>query len=150
MEFTLSQAQTLLEMFGGDDTSITVSELTDGHSGSGLYAYATEYPDEGSVFLEVESSSEERLKDKITVPSKRVPYSVKRTPCQMVIERHGYFRACGQRAGWLCYYVGEDGRKVRVALCAKCGRTVDPAIPDDRKHKLSRETGSSDPGFIGY
>lgn len=55
MEFTLKQAQALVEAFGGDEESImTVTEVKDGqksHSGPGLYAHCTDYPEEGSIFL---------------------------------------------------------------------------------------------------
>lgn len=51
IEFTLEQAETLVEMFGGEkDSSVTVT-LTIGHSGEGLYAYESEYPGEGSTYL---------------------------------------------------------------------------------------------------
>jgi hypothetical protein len=46
MEFTLEQAKKLLEMFGGEEASITVMK-----KGEGLLAYYTDYPDEGSVEL---------------------------------------------------------------------------------------------------
>ncbi len=54
----LHQAQTIVEMFGGEDSLVTVSEEEVGHSGPGLYAHSTEYPDEGSVFLATESLPE--------------------------------------------------------------------------------------------
>ena len=47
----LHQAQTLLEMFDGEDSLVTVEESATGHSGPGIYAHFEEYPDEGSVFL---------------------------------------------------------------------------------------------------
>lgn len=50
MKFNLEAAKNLLEFFGGEDSDVTV-EYTDGHSGKGLYAYCTDYPDEGCVFL---------------------------------------------------------------------------------------------------
>jgi hypothetical protein len=46
MEFNLSQAKALLEMFGGKDAAITVCE-----KGGELLAYHTDYPDEGSIVL---------------------------------------------------------------------------------------------------
>lgn len=53
MEFTLKQAQTLVEAFGGDEEStmtVTMGDAT-AHSGPGLYAGSTDYPEEGSFFL---------------------------------------------------------------------------------------------------
>lgn len=47
----LHQAQTLLEMFDGEDSLITIQESDTGHSGPGIYAHFEEYPDEGSTFL---------------------------------------------------------------------------------------------------
>lgn len=46
------QATELLAMFGGEPCVFTLS-VTDGHSGRGLYATYTEYPEEGSEFLGV-------------------------------------------------------------------------------------------------
>lgn len=47
MVFTLSEAKSLLELFGGSDsTTITVTE----HEGQKV-AYSSEYPEEGSVEL---------------------------------------------------------------------------------------------------
>lgn len=52
MKFTLKEAQELFDFFGGEDAEVTVEEVNnDGHSGKGLYAFFTEYPEEGSVFL---------------------------------------------------------------------------------------------------
>lgn len=55
MRFTYREAEDLLGFFGGDpETEITVIEVTEGeaaHSGPGLYAYYTEYPDEGTMIL---------------------------------------------------------------------------------------------------
>jgi len=54
--FSLYEAERLLGMFGGDDTLIAVEKVEDedgkAHSGPGLYAYAAEYPDEGSIKLD--------------------------------------------------------------------------------------------------
>jgi hypothetical protein len=50
MRFNLEAAKGLLDFFGGEESDITVEE-TDGHSGHGLYAYCTDYPDEGSLYL---------------------------------------------------------------------------------------------------
>lgn len=53
MEFTLKQAQALVEFFGGDEEctmTVTVGG-TEAHSGPGLYVHCTEYPEEGSMFL---------------------------------------------------------------------------------------------------
>lgn len=58
MEFTLKQAKDLVGLFGDDpdnpDETITVVEVGSdepSHSGPGLYAYCTEYPDEGIILL---------------------------------------------------------------------------------------------------
>lgn len=52
IEFNLATAQALVATFGGDDeTEMTVAHSVDGHSGPGLYAYSSDYPDEGSIFL---------------------------------------------------------------------------------------------------
>ena len=55
MDFTYQEAKDLLEFFGGDEeTVITVIEVKDGdpnHSGPGLYAYYSEYHDEGTMLL---------------------------------------------------------------------------------------------------
>lgn len=44
------QASELLAMFGGEAGEVTL-RVTDGHSGKGLYAHYTEYPEEGAEFL---------------------------------------------------------------------------------------------------
>jgi len=52
MDFTYDQARDLFEAFGGDEeTVITVTLVTNGHSGPGLYASFTDYPEEGGIFL---------------------------------------------------------------------------------------------------
>lgn len=50
-ELNLQQATDLLGMFGGEDAAITVDYCPDGHAGAGIYAWHTDYPDEGSVLL---------------------------------------------------------------------------------------------------
>lgn len=54
IEFTKPQVEALLEMFGGDDeTMIAVERWGDeAHSGSGLYGYHSDYPNEGSILLD--------------------------------------------------------------------------------------------------
>ena len=47
----MKQAAALLELFGGEPTEFTVVQCPDGHSGQGLYAYGTEYPEDGASFL---------------------------------------------------------------------------------------------------
>jgi hypothetical protein len=48
MEFTLSEARGLVEMFGGDDTgTVTVTETQEGKIG-----HYTDYPEEGIVELD--------------------------------------------------------------------------------------------------
>lgn len=48
---SLAVAEALVEQFGGEETDMTVAFIADGHSGSGFYAWCTEYPEEGSTFL---------------------------------------------------------------------------------------------------
>jgi Mn-containing catalase len=50
--FDFKMATELLDMFGGEPGEVTVC-LGDGHSGKGVYAYWTEIPEEGTVFLGV-------------------------------------------------------------------------------------------------
>lgn len=56
MSITLTRAQALafVDTFGGDDeTTMTLSVGDDAaHSGPGIYAHSSEYPDEGSIFLD--------------------------------------------------------------------------------------------------
>jgi hypothetical protein len=55
----LHQAQQLLEFFGGEDASVTVSKLHNhAHSGPGVYAWLTEHPDEGSIKLDEEPGTD--------------------------------------------------------------------------------------------
>jgi hypothetical protein len=51
----VEQARALVDMFGGDnEVTVTVLELgEEAHSGTGLYAYHTDYPDEGSACLDL-------------------------------------------------------------------------------------------------
>ena len=54
MEFNLKQALALVAFFGDEESEITVVEVGSdepSHSGPGLYAYFTEYPDEGATLL---------------------------------------------------------------------------------------------------
>ncbi len=53
-EITLDfkQATELLEMFGGEPSTVTLAP-GDGHSGKGLYAYWSEIPEEGAIYLGV-------------------------------------------------------------------------------------------------
>jgi hypothetical protein len=55
MDFKYQEVKDLLEFFGGDEeTEISVIEVKEedpNHSGPGLYAYYSEYPDEGSMLL---------------------------------------------------------------------------------------------------
>jgi hypothetical protein len=44
-------AQRLLAFFGNDEGEVTVARIEHGHSGPGLYAWFTEYPEEGSIPL---------------------------------------------------------------------------------------------------
>lgn len=74
----LNQAMQLLRMFGGEDAEISVKEMA-GHSGPGLYAYFSEYPEEGVEKLDAERGVEvEWLKvapASATSPSNWVPVS---------------------------------------------------------------------------
>lgn len=48
----LTQARQLVEFFGGcEQTIVAVDDVKDGHSGTGLYAWCEDYPEEGSVLL---------------------------------------------------------------------------------------------------
>lgn len=47
----LAQATHLLNLFGGEPGQMTVSAAAKGHSGPGLYAHCTEYPEEGATYL---------------------------------------------------------------------------------------------------
>jgi len=51
MIINLTQANELLEMFGGENSEISLCYVDNGHSGPGIYAWYTEYPDEGSQLL---------------------------------------------------------------------------------------------------
>lgn len=52
IDFTLKQAQALVDSFGGDEeTVMTVQESETGHSGPGLYAFCEDVKDEGAIFL---------------------------------------------------------------------------------------------------
>ena len=46
----MKQTAELLDLFGGEATEFTVMQCN-GHSGPGLYAYVTEYPEDGASFL---------------------------------------------------------------------------------------------------
>lgn len=46
----MKQAAELLDLFGGEPTEFTVMQCN-GHRGPGLYAYVTEYPEDGASFL---------------------------------------------------------------------------------------------------
>lgn len=47
----LMQARELLKMFGGDESQITIARLNSGFVGPGLYAWYTEYAEEGCFYL---------------------------------------------------------------------------------------------------
>lgn len=69
MEFTRKQAEHLLECFGSvpdwdeyEDFTISVIEVTEeqpSHSGPGLYAIFTEYPEEGAIKLGNDENKDE-------------------------------------------------------------------------------------------
>lgn len=46
----LTQAMRVFALFGGEPGEVTIRK-TNGHSGVGLYAHFTEYPEEGSFFM---------------------------------------------------------------------------------------------------
>lgn len=48
---SLEVAKNLVGLFGGDETDMTVEFIVDGHSGTGFYAWCTEYPEDGSDYL---------------------------------------------------------------------------------------------------
>lgn len=54
IELNLAQTTQLLAFFGGCDAGVTVCNIKDesAHSGPGLYAYCTDYPEEGSILLD--------------------------------------------------------------------------------------------------
>lgn len=51
VELELASAKRLLAMFGNEASTISVFYAKDGHSGRGVYAFFSEYPEEGSVLL---------------------------------------------------------------------------------------------------
>lgn len=53
LEITLRQAEALVEVFGGHDALVSVIERPEAWSNMdpGLYAYFSEYPEEGSLYL---------------------------------------------------------------------------------------------------
>lgn len=63
-ELNLQQATDLLGMFGGEDAAITVDYCPDGHAGAGIYAWHTDYPDEGFVLLMGEGGHRGRQAEK--------------------------------------------------------------------------------------
>lgn len=48
----LSQTVQLLAFFGGDDAKLSVEFHENGHDGPGVYAWITDYPEEGSIRLD--------------------------------------------------------------------------------------------------
>jgi hypothetical protein len=55
IDLDFKQATEFLAMFGGEPSEITLTQ-GDGHSGKGIYAHYTEYPEEGAEFLGVSDS----------------------------------------------------------------------------------------------
>ena len=52
LSFQLEQAQELVDYFGGDtETEVQVGYSKKGHSGEGLYAWDSDYPEDGAMFL---------------------------------------------------------------------------------------------------
>ncbi len=102
IEFTLGQALALVECFGGDDaTTVTVvSGDAHAHSGPGLYAYPSEYPDEGAHFLGAGD---------VGSPNALPPDPVARTGQLRRLGNDDYTRAgdlVDDEAGGLCRYTG--------------------------------------------
>lgn len=98
VELDFKQASELLELFGGEPTAYTVSYETGGHSGPGIYAHVTEYPEEGSSYLgetEIEAVPDaqpasdlvERL-DRLKKPSLTFLNNGTDIRCQTEIEIH--------------------------------------------------------------
>lgn len=56
MELNQSQAAQLLHFFGGCEASVTIKEVVDGHDGSGIYCYCTDYPEDGSIRLDPDAT----------------------------------------------------------------------------------------------
>lgn len=48
---SLEVAKNLVDLFGGEETDMTVEFIVGGHSGTGFYGWCTEYPEDGSDFL---------------------------------------------------------------------------------------------------
>ena len=55
INLTYSQAQKIVDVFGGDEEIVVCIANGDGHSGKGVYVSCSEYPEEGSIFLGPES-----------------------------------------------------------------------------------------------
>jgi len=57
LQFSLGEAKALVEFFGGDNTSVSVAEFParqdtdEGLSEAGKYAWCTDYPEEGCMYL---------------------------------------------------------------------------------------------------
>jgi hypothetical protein len=56
----LKQVEALSDMFGGEQTEVTLAHIQFGHSGAGLYGFYTEYPEEGCVRLLSEDEAEKQ------------------------------------------------------------------------------------------
>lgn len=48
---SLEVAKNLVDIFGGEETDMTVEYMDVGHSGPGFYGWCTEYPEDGSSYL---------------------------------------------------------------------------------------------------
>jgi hypothetical protein len=51
IELNRYQIERILELFDDGEDEITLARCREGHSGAGLYAYYTGYPEEGSFFI---------------------------------------------------------------------------------------------------
>jgi hypothetical protein len=52
MQLNIHQARLLVSLFGDDDCELTVEYRDHGYGGPGLYAWSTDYPDDGEVLLD--------------------------------------------------------------------------------------------------
>ena len=62
MILTGKQIRELNNMIDDDEEEIAIEHIDDGHSGKGLYAWYSEYPEEGSVLLDNKQGVREWVK----------------------------------------------------------------------------------------
>lgn len=51
VNLTVELVEMIAEAFGGEEDSIITIAFGEGYSGSGYYAWAADYPEEGSIYL---------------------------------------------------------------------------------------------------